>query len=103
MSKLSNERQYGSQWSEVATIAAMTAALVTNPAVAQPVVDDFKTNTAVAAYEYVSESELAAQEQEEAAFLAFLDEQMERYPELVTPLDEDQLERIAQLVAKVEI
>ena len=41
------------------------------------------------------------QEDEYASFVGFLDEQIELHPELVTPVDEDQLARIKRLVERV--
>ncbi len=95
---------YRSPWPEKTVASIVVALTATNPVVSiiLPDTDSFPTNLAVSAYDYVSESEIAAEEQEEAAFLAFLDEQMRLYPKLVTPIDENQLDRIAKLVDKVE-
>lgn len=39
----------------------------------------------------------------EAAFLAFMDAQIEHQPDSVVPADDAQLERIAKLVAEVKV
>lgn len=50
------------------------------------------------------ESEWFAEgDSEMANFLAFMDALMERRPDLVTPADEEQLSRIAALVANVKV
>lgn len=38
-----------------------------------------------------------------SAWLTYLDQQIEKHPEMITPADEEQLERIAVLVEGVEI
>ncbi len=37
------------------------------------------------------------------AWLTFLDQQIEKYPEMIVPADEEQLKRIAAMVEGVEV
>lgn len=87
-----------------AAIASLVAigALTTNPALTYSVhITTGPTNPVIAVPD--QESEWFAEDTAEmAGFLALMDTMMERRPDLVTPADEAQLNRIANLVANVK-
>lgn len=91
-------------WRDAAIVSLVAiGALTTNPALTYSVhITTGPTNPVIAVPN--PESEWFAEDDADMAnFLALMDALMERRPDLVTPADEEQLSRIAALVANVKV
>ena len=105
--ELNNNRKYAASWPEVAMVSMMGAAALmgTNNILRQDHSDTelVATSHAIAFFKYQSDTEMEELEREEAEFLAFLEQEMARNPEVIAPIDEAQMTRIEKLVAKVKL